>query len=91
LYYIDTGDRLTAVTVRAAGATLGAGTPAAILPPSYVTNAPGTTYGRGYDVAADGRFLMIKKEDRSGDRPTDSSLIVIHNWSEELRRAIPIR
>jgi serine/threonine protein kinase/Tol biopolymer transport system component len=91
LYYIDTGDRLTAVTVRAAGATLGAGTPTAILPPSYLTNAPGTTYGRGYDVAADGRFLMIKNEDRAGDRPTGSSLIIIHNWSEELRRAIPVR
>jgi serine/threonine protein kinase/Tol biopolymer transport system component len=91
LYYIDADDRLTAVTVRAKGATLDAGTPGAILPPIYVTNAPGTTYGRGYDVAADGRFLMIKSEDRANDQTAGGRLIVIHNWSEELRRAIPVR
>jgi Tol biopolymer transport system component len=91
LYYIDAGDRVTAVPVQATGTTLGAGTPAAILPPQYVVNAPGTTYGRGYDVAADGRFLMIKDEDRADDRTQGSGPVVIHNWSEELRRVVPVR
>ncbi len=91
LYYIDAQNRLTAVTVDAAGATLVAGKPAAILPPNYVVNAPGTTYGREYDVAADGRFLMIKNDGPRDAQPAGSRLIVIHNWSEELRRVVPVR
>ena len=91
LYYIDAQDRLTAVTVDGAGAMLVAGKPAAILPPNYVVNAPGTTYGRDYDVAADGRFLMIKNDGPRDAQPAGSSLIVIHNWSEELRRVVPVR
>jgi eukaryotic-like serine/threonine-protein kinase len=89
LYFIDARDRLTAVTVDTAGTTLGAGTPMAILPPNYVVNAPGTTYGRGYDVASDGRFLMIKSEDRA-DHRAGSRLIVIYNWSDELGRVVPL-
>jgi serine/threonine protein kinase/Tol biopolymer transport system component len=90
LYYVDASDRLTAVTVGTSGGTFSAGTPVTILSARYVVNAPGTTYGRGYDVAADGRFLMIKNEEGAGDQPARSSLIVIHNWPEELRRVIPV-
>ena len=91
LYFLDARDRLTAVTVHATGTTFDAGTPAAILPPNYVVNAPGTTYGRGYDVAADGRFLMIKNEERADDQAAGDRLIVIHHWSEELDRVVPVR
>ena len=91
LYYIDADNRLTAVSVDGAGATLAAGKPAALLPPNYVVNTPGTTYGREYDVAADGRFLMIKHDGPRDAQPVASSLIVIHNWSEELRRIAPVR
>jgi serine/threonine-protein kinase len=91
LYYIDTQSRLTAVGVDGSGATLVAGKPAAILPPNYVVNAPGMTYGREYDVAADGRFLMIKNDGPRDVPSADSSLVVIHNWSEELRRIVPVR
>jgi hypothetical protein len=44
--------------------------------------------GRTYDVSRDGRcFLMIKME--SGPTATTSSVVVVLNWFEELKRAVP--
>ena len=46
--------------------------------------------GRSYDVASDGRFLMVKNA-----VPTDSAstsppqLVVVVNWLEELKRLVP--
>lgn len=42
--------------------------------------------GRTYDVAADGRFLTIK--DAAPDR-APSSIVVVQNWLEELKRLAP--
>jgi serine/threonine-protein kinase len=43
---------------------------------------------RTYDVSHDGqRFLMIKLE--SGTTATASSVVVVLNWFEELKRAVP--
>ena len=42
----------------------------------YNATTPGT-----YDVAPDGRFLMIQEDQNS----TLASLIVVMNWSEELK------
>jgi serine/threonine-protein kinase len=43
---------------------------------------------RTYDVTPDGkRFLMIKME--SGASATASSIVVVLNWFEELKRAVP--
>ena len=42
--------------------------------------------GRRYDVASDGRFLMIL-EDESRDRPMN--LAVVLNWIDELDRLAP--
>jgi hypothetical protein len=38
-----------------------------------------------YDVAPDGRFVMIKDEAASG------RLYVVLNWTEELKRLVPPR
>jgi serine/threonine-protein kinase len=44
--------------------------------------------GRTYDVSADGqRFLMIKLE--PGPPATASSVVVVLNWFEELKHAVP--
>jgi hypothetical protein len=44
---------------------------------------------RTYDVASDGRFLMIKEGPRNaGSSP---SLILVQNWFEELKRLAPTR
>jgi hypothetical protein len=43
-------------------------------------------YFRSYDVAPDGRFLMIRQPERV--RPP---LHIIQNWFEELRQRAPVR
>jgi hypothetical protein len=44
--------------------------------------------GRTYDVSHDGhRFLMIKVEPDLA--ATSSSIVVVLNWFEELKRAVP--
>ena len=47
----------------------------------YESNVP-----RTYDVAPDGRFLMIR-EDTS---LAPASLVVVQNWIEELKRLVPV-
>ena len=44
--------------------------------------------GRSYDVAADGRFLMSQET-----RPADLAppIIVVLNWTEELKRLVPTK
>jgi hypothetical protein len=37
-----------------------------------------------YDVARDGRFLMIEPLDATG-----ASIVVVQNWFEELKRRVP--
>lgn len=39
-----------------------------------------------FDVAPDGRFLMIKEGDSQGERSAPDTLIVVQNWLEALRR-----
>ncbi len=48
----------------------------------YDPNVP-----RTYDVAPDGRFLMIQED----QRPSSASLVVVQNWLEELKRLAPTR
>jgi serine/threonine-protein kinase len=44
---------------------------------------PGFVYFRGYDVAPDGRFVMVKREEAT------TQVNVIFNWIEELKRRVP--
>ncbi len=49
--------------------------------------APGTL-GRNYDVSSDGkRFLMIREDSPGGF--SDTELIYVQNWLEELKRLVP--
>jgi len=41
--------------------------------------------GAGYDVLPDGRFLVIRQPDPHGVR----EMVVIQNWTEELKRLVP--
>ena len=43
-----------------------------------------------YDVAKDGRFLMIKSVGGSPSTATQNSLVVVQNWTEELKRLVPV-
>ncbi len=82
LFYRD-GRATMAVAVR--GATPADwGTPENLFEGSYwFIDGP-----RMFDVAPDGRFLMLKQGGSAGV-PTPSSLIVVQNWFEELKRLVP--
>jgi hypothetical protein len=55
--------------------------------------APLLELGRTYDVSPDGqRFLMIKvggESDQTAALPP--SIVIVQNWSEELKRLVPTR
>lgn len=40
-----------------------------------------------YDVAADGRFLMIKADD--GARDSTTEIVIVQNWDEYVRQLVP--
>jgi Tol biopolymer transport system component len=44
-----------------------------------------------YDVAADGRFLMIQPTAMSGAAPAPGEIVVVQNWNEELKRLVPTK
>lgn len=86
LFYLDPAGRLTAVAVDA-GAGFAAAAPKGILEKSYFVL--GSLAPRSYDVSPDGRrFLMIKEGDApdGADRP---QVVVVLNWTEELKRRVP--
>ena len=53
------------------------------LPQRFLTSSP----GRGYDVAADGRFLMVSSPENVPLVP--KQIVLVQNWFAELRRRAP--
>jgi Tol biopolymer transport system component len=62
--------------------TFEAGLPQPLFEDRYQNKAPAHT---GYDVDRDGRFLVI-----GDDSPQNETLTVILNWTEELKRLVPV-
>jgi serine/threonine-protein kinase len=85
LFYVVRDGGLRSVRV-SRNATWVAGTPQKLLDGRDYYFGAVADAGRTYDVAADGRFLMIK--DAAPDR-APSSIIVVQNWLEELKRLVP--
>ena len=87
LFYLAPDVAVMRVAVEGA-ATFRAGTPTRLFQGPYL--GPGAGRGfRTYDVSPDGqRFLMIKEgtPEESGAPP---SLILVQNWTEELKRLVP--
>jgi hypothetical protein len=79
------GQAIMAVAVR--GATPADwGTPEKVFEGPYSFADGPTTY----DVAPDGRFLMLKQSGGDGDDLTPDSLTVVQHWLfEELKRRVP--
>jgi serine/threonine protein kinase len=82
LYYLE-GDKLMTVAVE--------------LQPAFRFKSPALVfearYLRGgqppsYDVASDGRFLMLKS---SGPRAAAAEIVVVQNWLEELKQRVPVK
>jgi Tol biopolymer transport system component len=57
--------------------------------PSYFTSD--NPIRRSYDVATDGRFLMIQPEGGTSHPAESDSIVVIENWIEEVKRRVPAR
>jgi len=80
------GRQILAASVRS-GPTLVAGRPDVLFEGTYVT----ANYGRHpYDLFPDGRFVMIKLGVAPSDSSPAPSLVVVQNWTEELKRLVPV-
>ena len=87
LFYVAPPGALMSVRVTR-GVTWTAGGPVKLFEGPYYYGAP-PNLGPAYDVSPDGRrFLMIKG---AGEAPAATSLVVVQNWTEELKRLVPTR
>jgi Tol biopolymer transport system component len=82
LFYRDAKGAIVGLNVRTSP-TFSAETPKTLLSARYLIAGTG---GWNYDVAPDGRFLMIK--DAETERAS-SNLVIVWNWGEELQRLVP--
>ena len=84
LFFLDASNTLNAVSTNTADAIFVAGTPTKVFDAKYVEPNP----ARHYDVALDGRFLVLKP--RAADvNATPASMVVVERWFQELRRRVP--
>jgi len=83
LFYARLDGTIVALPVETSGATWSAGSPKELFRGPYFLRDG--SLGRHYDVAPDGRFLMLKHE------PTKMSphLVVVQNWLAELESRMP--
>ena len=69
------------------GTTLVAGRPQVLFEFAMLVPAGGT---RPYDIAPDGRFLIIRSGQAEAGGGTASNIILVENWTEELKRLVPV-
>jgi serine/threonine-protein kinase len=92
LFYLAPDGVLLAVPDEPRGTTWSAGTATKVVDGRYYTGGGGAFTSRHYDVSPDGqRFLMVKEGNSSGQTATSPQLIVVQNWSEELKRLVPTK
>jgi hypothetical protein len=84
LYYLQ-GNALMAVAVETEGAFSFAAPEQLFAGSRLAASGP---FASSYDVARDGRFLMIEPPGTSGDA-IPASIVVVENWAEELKRLVP--
>jgi Tol biopolymer transport system component len=65
-------------------------TPAKLFDGPYYAGRGFTSDARTYDLARDKRFLLIKEDSGTGRPVAASSIRVILNWREELKRLAPL-
>jgi len=86
------GEAMMAASVEMGpGGTVNVGTPRVLFQGSY-RNGNAFAGAREYDVAPDGRFLMIRQAIQDPDTDPDDydHLVVVDNWLDELRRLLPV-
>ena len=88
LFFLDGSNAMMAVQVQTSGPTFSAGTPSRLFEGKYLEPNP----ARHYDVSPDGkRFLMIRNGKEADDKVTPASMVVVLNWTEEMKRRVPAR
>jgi serine/threonine-protein kinase len=80
------GRQMFAVAVQP-GTTLVAGRPQVLF--EFAMLGPVVGF-RAYDIAPDGRFLIIRGDQAEAAAGTASNMIVVLNWFEELKRLVPV-
>ena len=88
LLYLDLASRRIMAAPVQTEPTFTSGTPEAALDESYLANLGSP--GRTFDIAADGRFLMIKEQASAGDTASTAEITVVLNWFEELTARVPV-
>jgi serine/threonine-protein kinase len=83
LYYLKPDGTMVAVSVDAGASSWKAGAPVELFRGPYLMLGDGTM-GRQYDVAADGRFLMLKDAAETGA----GHFVVVQNWIAEIMRLV---
>ena len=86
LFYVAPPGALMSASVTA-GNTSAAGEPVKLFDGPYYYGAP-PHLGVQYDISADGRRFLMIKPTLEAEPP---SIIVVQNWSEELKRLVPTR
>ena len=79
------GHQMFAVSVQS-GTTFVAGRPRVLFEVGMLRQTAGN---RPYDIAPDGRFLIILSGQAEAAGGTASDMILVQNWFEELRRLVP--
>ena len=84
LFYLQ-GNAMMAVAVETEGEFAFDAAVALFVDPSFFANPALNIHS--YDVARDGRFLMIQQSGASTE--TAGSIVVVQNWFEELKQRVP--
>ncbi len=87
LFYLNARRQLTVITVQN-GSGFSASTPRQLLDQAYVSDAVANST-RTYDVSSDGRRFLMIKASPSTTRARDPEVVVVLNWTEELKRLVP--
>lgn len=85
--FFSSGDRMLVVSVQS-GPTLVAERPQVLFEFAMLAPSGGQI---SYDLAPDGRFLMIRSGVAEAGGGAGSNLIVVQNWFEELKRLVPAK
>ena len=90
MFYVSPTGALMRVGVERAS-SWAATAPTLLVKEGYYTTPSGRP-GRTYDVSPDGqRFLMLKNGGGTDQTAVPASLIVVLNWTEELKRLVPTK
>lgn len=82
LFYITLDGTMVAVPVEGSGTTWKVGSPTTLFRGSYAIREG--SLGRLYDVAPNGRFLMLKEAASTGA----PHFVIVQNWVAELTRQL---